>query len=246
MASQLLSDCEYACGSPLNLYASPGLSELATQAAAGRQLRILSPSSGSSSLSSPSLAALGKSKAAVEVLLCEDDYAGWTAASSLGSLQSATPYQAPVLSRSQISDRLPAVIEFAKAALAVPNTYLWGGTLGPNYDCSGLVQAAFASAGVWLPRDSYQQAAFTQPIAADALAPGDLIFFGKARVTHVALSLGGDRYLHSSGRQQGRNGIGIDVLSAKGDEVSQTYYRQLRGAGRVMESYRPQSRPFQC
>ena len=31
--------------------------------------------------------------------------------------------------------------------------------------CSGLVQAAFASAGVPLPRDSYQQEAFTDTIS---------------------------------------------------------------------------------
>ena len=129
--------------------------------------------------------------------------------------------------------------------MAQPNVYLWGGTLGPDYDCSGLVQAAFASVGVWLPRDSYQQEAFTQAIAFDDLQPGDLIFFGAERTSHVALSLGGDRYIHSSGKQQGRNGIGIDVLLATGDAVSQAYFQQRRSAGRVMQNYRAQGVP-QC
>jgi cell wall-associated NlpC family hydrolase len=53
----------------------------------------------------------------------------------------------------------------------------------------------------------------------------------------VGLYLGDNQYIHSSGRDQGRNGIGIDCLSEQGDAVSQTYFRQLRGAGRVMQSW---------
>ncbi|CAD5971624.1 NLP/P60 [Planktothrix tepida] len=47
------------------------------------------------------------------------------------------------------------------------------------------MQAAFASAGIWIPRDAYQQEAFTQPITFhrdpldfSSLLSGDLIFFG--------------------------------------------------------------------
>ncbi|HEY9662421.1 MAG TPA: C40 family peptidase, partial [Allocoleopsis sp.] len=107
---------------------------------------------------------------------------------------------------------------------------------------SGLVQTAFAAAGIWLPRDSYQQAAFTQPIALESLLPGDLVFFGEPeRINHVGLYLGDGYYIHSSGKDKGRNGIGIDILSSAGDEVSQTYYQLFRGAGRVISSYQPQN-----
>jgi cell wall-associated NlpC family hydrolase len=130
--------------------------------------------------------------------------------------------------------------------MSVSNQYLWGGTVGPNYDCSGLMQAAFRTAQVWLPRDAYQQEAFTLPIPLPELEPGDLIFFGPPeKATHVGLYLGEGRYIHSSGKQGGRNGIGIDMLSDQSpDPVSQNYYQQLRGAGRVMESYRPQDPPI--
>ncbi|HLO52530.1 MAG TPA: NlpC/P60 family protein, partial [Kamptonema sp.] len=71
-----------------------------------------------------------------------------------------------------------------------------------------------------------------------SVQPGDLIFFGTVdKATHVGLYLGQGRYIHSSGKEQGRNGIGIDILSAAGDRVSQAYYQQLRGAGRVVKSY---------
>jgi len=119
-----------------------------------------------------------------------------------------------------------------------PNEYLWGGTIGPNYDCSGLMQTAFASVGIWIPRDAYQQEGFTQAIALSELQPGDLVFFGSAqKSTHVGLYLGNNQYIHSSGKDQGNNGIAIDVLSAEGNSVSRTYYAQLRGAGRIVTSY---------
>ena len=101
------------------------------------------------------------------------------------------------------------------------------------------MQAAFVATGIWLPRDAYQQEAFTQPVSnINDLEPGDLVFFGTPeKATHVGLYLGDNRYIHSSGKAQGRNGIGIDVLSEDGDKVSQDYYRQLRGYGKVVASY---------
>jgi cell wall-associated NlpC family hydrolase len=102
------------------------------------------------------------------------------------------------------------------------------------------MQTAFASAGIRLPRDSYQQEAFTQPIGWDELEPGDLVFFGTPdRTKHVALYLGEGEYIHSSGINQGRNGIGIDSLEDLSHPVSAAYHRQLRRAGRVMVSYQP-------
>ncbi|MFN7900959.1 MAG: C40 family peptidase, partial [Synechococcaceae cyanobacterium] len=96
----------------------------------------------------------------------------------------------------------------------------------------------------WLPRDAYLQERFCQPVAVRAgvtqlLRPGDLIFFGTARrCTHVGLHLGGGSYLHSSGREHGRNGIGIDDLNPRNpDPVARHYRRELRGAGRVTHSH---------
>jgi cell wall-associated NlpC family hydrolase len=228
---------EYQCQANLNLYDSPELKSLATQAVAGRQLRVLP-------------IAAGKLQGqAVQVCLCEDDYPGWLPLEDIDLLEEAEAAYEPIrLSPSEIQARIPQIITYMHNAMAQPNTYLWGGTVGANYDCSGLVQAAFMVSGIWLPRDAYQQEAFVQPVAialpsTDALQPGDLIFFGTSdRATHVALHLGEGRYIHSSGKDQGRNGIGIDVLSTQGDAVSQTYFRQVRGAGRVVACYVPHDR----
>ena len=224
-----LTAAEYVCRRTLNLYKTPTLEGLVTQAAAGRHLQIQVPS--------PTQA----SPSALLVRLCEDGYPGWIGLRQISALEPTTDLYRPTdLDRSAIVDRLPQVIAFAEAALAQSNVYLWGGTVGPNFDCSGLMQTAFASAGIRLPRDSYQQEAFTQPIGWDDLEPGDLVFFGTPeRTTHVGLYLGEGRYLHSSGRDQGRNGIGIDSLTDLTDPVSQTYYQQRRRPGRVMASYWP-------
>ncbi len=215
----------YRCSVDLNLYSSPALDSLATQAAAGRHLRIVS-------LPNPG-------EKAVEVCLCEDDYPGWLDVRDLKQLAVADrPYQPVPLSEAEIRARIPDAIAFAKSAMAQPNEYLWGGTVGPNFDCSGLVQTAFASAGIWLPRDAYQQEAFVQAIALEDLTPGDLVFFGTpVKATHVGIYLGDDCYIHSSGKDQGRNGIGIDRLSGGDNPISQKYAAQIRGAGRVIAAY---------
>ncbi len=218
---------QYQCRVDLNLYDSPQCEALATQASEGRLLKIVLP----------------PTEGAVGVKLCEDDYPGWVALTDLENLDLAeSPYQAIALDRAEIEPQIPAIIAFTHQAMSVPNEYLWGGTVGPNYDCSGLMQAAFRTAQVWLPRDAYQQEAFTQSISLDELHAGDLIFFGTPeKATHVGLYLGEGRYIHSSGKKVGRNGIGIDVLSEHSDDpVSRCYYQQLRGAGRVLKSYLPQ------
>lgn len=214
---------EYCCSFDLNLYDSPKCEIMATQVATGRQLQVLSDRVVDD---------------AVEVCLCEDGYRAWLPLSQLSQLVPAsTSYSAIVFSRREIESRLPEIIAFTKAAMEVPNYYLWGGTVAPNYDCSGLIQAAFAASGIWLPRDSYQQEAFTQRVSQEELLTGDLIFFGTEKVNHVALYLGEGRYIHSSGKEIGRNGIAIDLLSEDGDEVSQNYYRKLWSFGRVMSNY---------
>ncbi|QEI39733.1 putative endopeptidase p60 [Dolichospermum sp. UHCC 0315A] len=214
---------EYHCQTNLNIYNSPECVSLATQAATGRHLRITS----------------NHQNTAIAVCLCEDDYPGWLSVQDWQFLQPTTTiYQPQFISTAEIQQHIPTIIAFTQAAKEQDNHYLWGGTVAPNYDCSGLMQAAFKSVGIWLPRDAYQQEAFVQPIDINQTQPGDLIFFGiPQKATHVGLYLGDGLYIHSSGKDQGRNGIGIDQLSPQGDTVSQTYYQQLRGAGRVVKSY---------
>ncbi|MEG5061546.1 C40 family peptidase [Microcoleus sp. A2-C5] len=232
MVNYQLSDVvEYRAISHINIYDSPKCDQLATQASLGRHLRVLNQSSSDVNLDTN----------AVMVRLCEDDYPGWLDLRDIDLLEvTETVYHPLVIFETKIREKLPIAIAFAREAMNQSNYYLWGGTVGPNYDCSGLMQAAFVAAGIWLPRDAYQQEAFTESVNINALEPGNLIFFGTVeKATHVGLYLGDNRYIHSSGKAQGRDGIGIDILSEKGDAVSQAYYQQLRGYGKVVASYQP-------
>ncbi|MFJ7155696.1 NlpC/P60 family protein [Streptomyces sp. NPDC101118] len=92
------------------------------------------------------------------------------------------------------SSRAAQAVAFAYGAIGKP--YVWGAT-GPNaYDCSGLTQAAWRSAGVTLPRTTYTQINTGSRISRSQLAPGDLVFFYSG-VSHVGLYIGGGKMIHA-------------------------------------------------
>ncbi len=92
-----------------------------------------------------------------------------------------------------VDDSAGAVaVSWALAQIGTP--YVWGGeTPGVGFDCSGLVQAAYAVAGLALPRVAQDQYDATTKLAPDAvLALGDLVFFGggPGSIDHVGLFVG--------------------------------------------------------
>ena len=80
-------------------------------------------------------------------------------------------------------------VAFAYNQLGCP--YVYGGT-GPchmGFDCSGLAQGAWASAGVQIPRDSYEQWAALPHVPVSSIEPGDLLIYNGEG--HVAIYVGG-------------------------------------------------------
>lgn len=87
-------------------------------------------------------------------------------------------------------------MSFAIAQIGKP--YMWGGTGPDAFDCSGLVQKAYAAAGVTIPRTSQQQWASLPHVSAPQ--PGDLVFFPGSDGTaaapgHVGLAVSPSRHL---------------------------------------------------
>ncbi len=107
---------------------------------------------------------------------------------SIGANGSSTPqaYTGPTTTQAE------KAVAFVYDQLGCP--YVYGGT-GPchsGFDCSGLVQAAWASAGVQIPRDSYEQFAALPHVPLSSIEPGDiLVYDGEG---HVAMYVG-DGYI---------------------------------------------------
>jgi cell wall-associated NlpC family hydrolase len=92
-----------------------------------------------------------------------------------------------------------AAVEWARTQIGKP--YEWGATGPDSYDCSGLSQAAWAHAGVSLPRVSRDQYRAVEHIPYSELRPGDLIFYGSGNnastVHHVAIYSGNGRMIEA-------------------------------------------------
>jgi cell wall-associated NlpC family hydrolase len=92
----------------------------------------------------------------------------------------------------------PDLVATARRFMGAP--YLWGGMSALGVDCSGLTSRVFAVNGIDLLRDAHMQ--FDDPRAAAVeradLQPGDLLFFGAKKITHVGIYAGGGRFIHAT------------------------------------------------
>jgi cell wall-associated NlpC family hydrolase len=93
-----------------------------------------------------------------------------------------------------------AAVRYALAQLGKP--YVWAAEGPDSFDCSGLVQAAYASAGVSVPRTARPQFLATARVAVNAMVAGDLLFFGPDpkdwnSIHHVGIYLGNGKMVHA-------------------------------------------------
>lgn len=125
-------------------------------------------------------AVVAKQKALLATLTAQQ--AAQQAAAQVGAGGTTTgAYTGPTTTQAE------KAVAFAYAQLGKP--YVWGAT-GPNsYDCSGLAQAAWAAAGVSIPRTTYSQWSALPHVPMSNIEPGDLIFFDGEG--HVAIYVGG-------------------------------------------------------
>ncbi len=125
-----------------------------------------------------------------------------TLSASSGSSDAGSSASAPSSSSSNVSGSAASIVAFAKAQ--VGDAYVPGGT-GPNsWDCSGLVQAAYRTAGIDLPRVSQSQSTFGTQVSLDSLQPGDILYWGSAgSAYHVAIYVGGGEFVGAQNSNTG-------------------------------------------
>jgi len=160
-------------------------------------------------------------RADYERLNAEEQRASRAAAERQAAADQAAADQAaasePGASSGQSSDPAPAAPPASPAPAAAPATggssaaqtavdtamaqlgdpYVWAAAGPDAFDCSGLVQYAYAAAGIQLPHSSSMQSTMGSPVARSALLPGDLVFF-YSPVSHVGIYIGNGQMVHAS------------------------------------------------
>jgi len=134
-----------------------------------------------------------------------------------GSSAAAAPSSAVVAN----SAAAQTAVDTAMAQRGDP--YVWAAS-GPNsFDCSGLVQYAYAAAGISLPHSSRAQAAMGQSVSRADLQPGDLVAF-YSPVSHIGIYIGNGMMVHAP-----TSGDVVKVASIDAMGSSPTAYRRLAG-----------------
>ena len=132
----------------------------------------------------------------------------WLAAAAkkgtCGPSRSAAAAPHPPSTTGPTATQAQKAVAFAYAQLGKP--YVWGATGPGSYDCSGLMMAAWAAAGVTIPRDTYSQVAGLPSVPLSSLQPGDLVFFDGDG--HVAMHVGGGMIIDAP-----RTGLTVEKVS---------------------------------
>ena len=148
-----------------------------------------------------------------------------------GSGGYGSPPRPPPEPPATITGSAADIVRTALDALGTP--YLWGGTAGNGFDCSGLIQYAYGQHGIRLPRMGRAQASAGAEVAPviDALRPGDVLLFSAAPgsgVTHVGMYVGELKFIHSSS-----NGVKLSLLEVH-DPDGAYWINRWVGARRII------------
>lgn len=148
------------------------------------------------------------------------------------SMVSERPSEAPKDKSALLLPDKPSASRAAADALQVALKqrgvdYRPGGD-NPNqgFDCSGLVNFAYNTVGVRLPRDSRSMYSVTTRVQTSDLRPGDLVFFRQrsSTISHVGLYVGSGQFIHAPS-----SGKDVEITS-----LSDAYWKKrYAGAGRV-------------
>jgi cell wall-associated NlpC family hydrolase len=138
------------------------------------------------------------------------------------------------ITRADADSLLADVIQIAEGQMGTPYQYGGTGRGDDGFDCSGLIQFAYAQAGISLPRQSRDQArsGMAVPRAENNLRPGDILTFAQSgrRISHVGLYIGDGRFIHSASK-----GVQISTLGTS-DPNGRWWYKRWIGVRRVVST----------
>ena len=136
------------------------------------------------------------------------------------------------ITRTDADSLLADVIQIAEGQMGTPYQYGGTGRGDDGFDCSGLIQYAYAQTGITLPRQSRDQARSGTAIARSEanLRPGDILTFAQSgrRITHVGLYIGNGRFIHSASK-----GVQISTLGTS-DPNGRWWYKRWIGVRRIV------------
>lgn len=155
---------------------------------------------------------------------------------SIPTLMTAADHSASrrgaAVTRADADSLLADVVQIAEGQIGTPYQYGGTGRGDDGFDCSGLIQYAYAQAGISLPRQSRDQArsGVAVPRSEDNLRPGDILTFAESgrRITHVGLYIGDGRFIHSASK-----GVQISTLGTS-DPNGRWWYQRWIGVRRVV------------
>jgi cell wall-associated NlpC family hydrolase len=133
--------------------------------------------------------------------------------SSAGSSQTSSAAAPPAASAPVASSGGAAATAVNTALAQQGKPYVWAAA-GPNsFDCSGLVQYAYAAAGISLPHSSSAQASMGTAVTRAQLQPGDLIAF-YSPVSHIGIYIGNGQMVHAPTSGDVVKVASIDVMGS--------------------------------
>lgn len=97
-------------------------------------------------------------------------------------------------------------VAYVYAQVGCPYVYGNTGPCSVGFDCSGLVQSAWAAAGVSIPRDTYEQEAALPHIPESSIVPGDLLYYND--YGHVAMYIGNGEIIDAANPS-----VGVEKIS---------------------------------
>ncbi|WP_226367363.1 C40 family peptidase [Pseudonocardia sp. ICBG162] len=124
-----------------------------------------------------------------------------------------------------------AAVGYALAQLGKP--YVWGAKGPDGFDCSGLMLAAWAAAGIPIPAGTVNQKTAGTPANVATIAPGDLVFIpgslgSPANPRHVGMYVGNGLVVNA---YDSTTGVILQPLSDWADQI--THIRHITGPAGV-------------